>query len=87
MYTIVDIQSSALITEELNNTTTTLSDVWYRLLKCQYVVNVLYSALFCTVVVIVLCMISILLLLESSGYTGKNGEIPLCIHSSAKLNG
>ena len=46
VYSIVNIETSAIYGKTLTNTTTTLSAVWYDLLGCQVIVNMTIAAIF-----------------------------------------
>lgn len=46
LYTILDIDSSAIFRKELTNTTTTLSALWYEILNCPYIINLTIAVMF-----------------------------------------
>ena len=55
-YTIVDVDSSAIFGRHLNNTTATLSSIWYDMLGCQVFVNLTIAVIFFGSLTLICCL-------------------------------
>ena len=55
MYKIVDIDSGAIYERTLTNTTTSLSDVWFGMIKCQPLLNLTWAVIAFGCLLIAIC--------------------------------